>query len=158
MKIAIVYSTKHGTTEKVASMLKDFNPEHTDIFNLNKVKDVDLSQYDKVILGGSIHAGNIQKKVKAFYEKHMSELGQKPLGLFLSCLEEEKALDQFNTAFPEELRLHSTSNKITGGEVIFEKMNFIEKFMMKKIGGIRESVSKIKHDQIVELAQEMGIK
>lgn len=157
MKTAIVYSTKHGTTEKVANMLKEINPNNTEVFNLNKVKDVDLSEFDKVILGGSIHAGTIQKKVKSFYEKHMSELGQKQLGLFLSCLEEDKAQDQFNTAFPESLRLHSRSNKLTGGEVIFERMNFIEKFMMRKIGGISESVSKLKHDQIVELAKEMGL-
>lgn len=158
MKTAIVYATKHGTTEKVANMLKELNPENTEIFNLNMVKDIDLSLFDKVILGGSIHAGTIQKKIKSFYEKHMSELGQKPLGLFLSCLEEDKAQEQFNLAFPEALRLHSKSNRITGGEVIIDKMNFMEKFMMRKIGGIRESVSKLKHDEISKLAEEMGLK
>jgi hypothetical protein len=36
-------------------------------------------------------------------------------------------------------------------------MNFLEKFMMKKIGKMTESVSKIKEDKIRELAQEMGL-
>lgn len=64
---------------------------------------------------------------------------------------------QFETVFAEPLRKHAMSCKLTGGEVMFERMNFIEKFMMMKIGKMTESVSKIREDQIKVLANEMGL-
>lgn len=157
MKTAIVYSTTHGTTEKVAGMLSKMSISSTELFNLKKVKDVNLRDYDKIIIGGSIHAGNVQKRIKKFCENHMHELTVKPIGLFLSCMDEDKAVMQFENAYPEELRKIAVSSKLTGGEVLFERMNFLEKFMMKKIGKMTESVSKLKEDKIRELAQEMGL-
>lgn len=158
MKTAIVYATHHGTTEKVAHMISELASGNAELINLKKSGDVNLNDYDRIIVGGSIHAGAIQKRVRKFCDKHMEQLSTKPLGLYLSCMEEnEKARSQFETAFAEPLRKHALSCKLTGGEVIFERMNFIEKFMMKKIGKMTESVSKIREDQIKELANEMGL-
>lgn len=157
MKTAIVYSTTHGTTEKVAGMISKMSKSSTELFNLKKVKDVNLRDFDRVIIGGSIHAGNVQQRIRKFCEKHMHELTTKPLGLYLSCMDEDKAVMQFENAFPEQLRKIAVSTKLTGGEVLFERMNFLEKFMMKKIGKMTESVSKLKEDKIKELAQDMGL-
>lgn len=158
MKTAIVYATQHGTTEKVAQMISELASGNAELINLKKSGDVNLDGYDRIIIGGSIHAGAIQKRVRRFCDKHMEQLSTKPLGLYLSCMEEnEKARMQFETAYSEPLRKHAMSCKLTGGEVIFERMNFIEKFMMKKIGGMTESVSKIREDQIKELVSEMGL-
>lgn len=155
MKTAIVYSTKHGTTQKVATMIRDLAPADTELFNLNEVKDVDLAEFDCIILGGSIHAGTIQKSINKFCAKHMQELTTKPLGLFLSCLDEEKAAAQFNTAYPEVLRQHARSSKLTGGEALYERMNFVERLLMKKISGKKESFSRIDRSKVEELASEM---
>ncbi len=158
MKTAIVYATQHGTTEKVARMISELASDSTVLINLRKSRDINPDDFDRIIIGGSIHAGKIQKKVRKFCEKHFQQLNAKPLGLYLSCMEEnEKAKVQFETAFAEPLRNHAMSCKLTGGEVMIDRMNFIEKFMMKKIGGITESVSKIKEDKIKELASEMGL-
>jgi menaquinone-dependent protoporphyrinogen oxidase len=158
MKTAIVYTTQHGTTAKVAAMINELAAGKAELIDLKKVKRPDLSDYDRIIVGGSIHAGQVQKRIRKFCETYQSELSVKPLGLFLSCMEEnEKAKVQLEAAFPEALRNHAVSTKLTGGELLFENMNFIEKYMIKKIGKMTESVSKIKHDQIKELAQEMGL-
>lgn len=157
MKVAVIYATQHGTTEKVAGMLRDYASCTVDLINLKKQADVNLSDYSKIIIGGSIHAGMIQKRVTKFCEKHMKELTSKPLGLYLSCMDEQKAQMQFETAYNDMLRKHATARKLTGGEVIIERMNFIEKFLMKKIGKITSSTSNIKEDKVKELAQEMGL-
>lgn len=158
MRTVIVYATQHGTTEKVANMISELASDSTVLINLRKSHDVNPVDYDRIIIGGSIHAGKIQKIVRKFCERHMQQLTTKPLGLYLSCLEEnEKAITQFETAYAENHRNHALSCKLTGGEVMIDGMNFIEKFMMKKIGGISESVSKIKEDKIKELVSEMGL-
>ena len=67
MKTAIIYRSHHGTTEKVANLIREaMGNVNTHLFNLKTDKNPDLSGYDQVIIGGSIHAGNIQNKVKEF--------------------------------------------------------------------------------------------
>lgn len=157
MKTAIIYRSHHGTTEKVALMLsEEFGKDSTSLFNLKTEKTIDLDSYDQVIIGGSIHAGNVQNKVKEFCKNNMATLLEKPLGLFLSCMEEEKAQEQFDQAYPELLRLHAKSCKLTGGEFNFDRMNFLEKMIIKKISGIKESVSKIDENKIKEFVEEMS--
>lgn len=157
MKAAIIYTTKHGTTLKVASMINEMASGKADLIDLKKTTTVNFDLYDKIIIGGSIHAGKIQRRVVKFCEKNMKELSDKPLGLYLSCMDEEKAQEQFNNAYPETLRNHALSSKLTGGEVLFERMNFLEKYIMKKIGKRTESISNIKEDKVRELALEMGL-
>jgi len=157
MKTAIIYRSHHGTTGKVANMIsEEIGKENTCLFNLKKEKIIDLSNFDRVIIGGSIHAGSIQKSVKEFCADNMVALLEKPLGLFLSCMEEQKAREQFDRAYPELLRSHARSCKITGGEFNFDNMNFLEKAIIRKISGIKESVSKINVSGIKELVAEMN--
>lgn len=156
MRTAIVYATKHGTTEKVAQKIKEgLGEDKVQLFNLKKDKNFDINQFEQIIVGGSIHAGNIQKSIKNFIETHTQELLQKYLGLFLCCMYEDEAQEQFDRAYPEFLRSHATSNKLIGGELLFEEMNFFEKALIKKMAGVQESVSKIDQKKIEELVTEM---
>ncbi len=157
MKTAIVYRSHHGTTEKVANMISEaLGKENASLFDLKTDKNPDLSGFDQIILGGSIHAGNVQNKVKEFCKNNMNTLLEKPLGLFLSCMEEKQAQEQFDRAFPELLRSHAKSCKLTGGEFNFDKMNFLEKVIIRKISGIRESISNINEEKVLEMAREMS--
>lgn len=157
MRTAIVYASKHGTTEKVAQKIQNqLGEEKAQLFNLKKDRNFDVSQFDRIIVGGSIHAGQIQKKVKQFLEIHNQNLLQRSLGLFLCCMHENEAENQFNTAFPEILRTHARSKKIMGGEFLFEKMNFVEKALVRKIAGVNESVSKIDESEIISMVEEMN--
>ena len=156
MRTAVVYASNHGTTEKVAQNIKEgLGEEKAQLFNLKKDKNFDVFQFDQIIVGGSIHAGQIQKRVKQFLEKYTQELLQKRLGLFLCCMHEDEAENQFNRVFPEKLRSHAISKKIMGGEFLFEKMNFVEKALIKKIAGVQESVSKINHNEIETFVKEI---
>ncbi|HKL38973.1 MAG TPA: flavodoxin domain-containing protein, partial [Bacteroidales bacterium] len=111
--------------------------------------------FEQVILGGSIHAGSIQKRIQKFMDNHRPDLLEKRLGLYLCCMDEDRAQTQFDHAYPEILRSHAMSKKIMGGEFRFENMNFIEKAMIKKIAGVDQSVSKIQEDKIREMVTEM---
>ena len=156
MRTAIIYASKHGTTEKVAQNIQSLlDEDKAQLFNLKNNKHFDLSQFEQVIVGGSIHAGTIQKRVKNFVDQHRPELLQKQIGLFICCMHEQEAETEFNNAYPEILCSHAVSKKIMGGEFLFERMNLIEKALVKKIAGINASVSKIKEEKIRELVEEM---
>ncbi len=145
MKTAIIYISRHGTTEKVSSRIAaKFPNEEVDIVNLRKQKLNDLTPYKRVIIGGSIHMGKVHKKTSLFIEKYHKELLQKDLALFLCCMEKDRvAQEQFDLAFPEDIRNKAISKGLLGFEYVFEKMSFIEKVMLKKITGKDKSFSKI---------------
>lgn len=157
MKILIVFATKHGCTEKCVNTLKDKLTGEIDTVNLKNSSQINVSNYETVIIGGSIHAGKIQKEVRKFCQNYLSILIDKRIGLFMCCMEEgEKAANQFNEAFPDELIQHASVTGIFGGEFNFEKMNFIERYIVKKIAKIDTSISKISEENISKFISQMS--
>lgn len=157
MKTAIIYASSHGSTGKVAHQIAEkLESEKNQIFDLKEESNIDLSEFDRVIIGGSIHAGQIQVRVKKFCNQNMITLLQKHLGLFICGMNEPEFEIEFNNAFPELLRKHATSSKVIGGEFLFEKMNFFQRVIVRKISGINQSVSRIKEDKIEEMVKEMN--
>lgn len=156
MKTAIIYASSHGTTEKVAKQIQNgLGTDNALLVNLKTTKTVDLSLFDTVIIGGSIHAGQMQSRVKTFCKKNMVDLLRKRVGLFMVGMNEPQFDTEFNNAFPELLRKHAITSKCVGGEFLFEKMNFIEKLIVKKVSGISHNVSKIDDSKISELVYDI---
>ena len=157
MKTLITYCTTHGCTEKTANELKQFLGGEVVLLNLKKNHAPDLSLFDRIIVGGSIHAGQIQKKVKDFCNEHYETLKNKELGLFICCMEEgEKAENQLHEAFPAGLLKSAKATACLGGEFDFNKMNFFQKLIVKKVAKIENSVSHINHDAIKRFSQQMN--
>lgn len=153
MGILILYMTSHGCAEKAAKTLKEMLNDEVVLINLKRDSEPDLAAYDTMIIGGSIHAGRIQGRIKKFCERNASLLLDKKLGLFLCCMEEgEKAQKQFEDAFSAELRDHATAMGLFGGEFNFERMNFLEKKIVKKVAKVSESVFKINKKAIDKFA------
>lgn len=157
MSIIIVFQSKHGCAEKAAWKLQDAIKEDIFIHDLSKSKKVNLHKADAVILGASIHAGRIQKRMRALMDSKKDQLLSKPLGLYMCCMETgDKAEEQFNNNYPEELRDHATAKGLFGGEFDFEKMNFLEKSIVKKVADVDSSVSKYDEQAVEEFAARMN--
>ena len=155
MKTAIIFATSHGTTEKVAKQIQSELGDRAQLFNLKETKTVDLSQFEQVVIGGSIHAGQMQGRVKKFCKQNLVDLLQKRVALYMVGMNEPEFETEFNNAFPELLRNHAIIRKTVGGEFIFEKMNFIERLIVKKVSGISQNVSKIDDEKIKELVNDL---
>lgn len=152
-KTIILYQSRSGTTGKAAQLLSEKLQDDTTIINLKKDKVPSIEDYSRVIIGGSIRASMIQSGIKKYIEKNIDLLKTKELGLFLCCMEEgETAVKQFNESYPEELRSMALATGLFGGEFDFDKLNFLEKGIIKKVAGVTESVSNIKHQAIDDFA------
>lgn len=157
MNTLIVYATKHGCTEKCAIILSEKLTGKVDLSNLKMIKDIELSQYDKVIIGGSIYVGKIQKEVREFCSKNLNALKEKKVGLFISCMADENSSEtQLNNSFPEELVANAVAKEFFGGEFVFKKMNVIERFIVKKVSKTDKDTSKILNENINRFAQSMN--
>lgn len=157
MKTLIAYSTTHGCTEKTANQLKQYLGENITLVNLKKNPTPELEQFERVIIGGSIHAGQIQKRVKLFCYGNLEALKSKELGLFICCMEKgPTAHKQLMDAFPEELLDCSKATACFGGEFDFNKMNFFEKMIIKKVAHVKENVSNIDPESIKKFSIRMN--
>ena len=158
MNILIVYCSSHGTTEKAVRLLTDALEGKVYTVDLKREDlKMDLSNLKKVIIGGSIHAGTIQRKVKHFINAFQDELLTKEVGLFLCCMNEgETAIEQFNHAFPIEIRKNSVAMGLFGGEFLVSKMNFLERQMVKKVSGVSSDQSNLDIEAIREFAAKLN--
>ncbi|NPV43889.1 MAG: flavodoxin [Firmicutes bacterium] len=158
MNTLIAYASRYGCTEKCATILSEKLTGKVDLCNLKRVKDVDLSQYDKVIIGGPVYIGKIQKKVKEFCLKNLSVLKEKKIGLFICGMESgDRAEAQLNACFPQELLFHAAAREFFGGEFKFKKMNPMERFMIRMVSRMDESRSVLDTNKDVSNISEENI-
>ena len=81
---AVIYSSFAGKTRKVANYIA--GKLNADIFDLKVQSNIDLSGFSRVIIGTGVHAGRPYSRVTKFIEDNRSELNDKEVVLFISCL------------------------------------------------------------------------
>lgn len=141
MKTLIVYSSRHGTAQKIAHLLSmEIRHGQARLLDLRtESAPENLESYEQVIIGGSIHYGNIQRAIQKFCRDHENELLHKRIGLFLCFMNDEQAQEEFDRAYPVTLRNHARALGLFGGEYLFEKMNMLERFIVSKIAHENET-------------------
>ncbi len=156
MKIAIFYTTTHGTAEKVAMYISQQIPAaEVQMISLSNQKKLSFSEFDVIVIGGSVHAGNYSGRLRQFLNKNITELLHTPLAIYTCCMHEAEYEKQFQNGIPELLRDHSFASINAGGEFLFEKMNLIQKMLVRKITGLNHSVSKIRYEEIDALVSKI---
>lgn len=148
--------SRHGTTAKVASELKEkLGTEKTTLVDLKKDQMPSLDEFHTVIIGGSVHAGTIQQELMTFCIKNKTELLKKRLGLFMCFMNTDLRELEFEDSFPIDLRKHAAAKGLFGGEFLFEKMTLAEKEAVKKVKGIDDSVYRIDKNAIHKFIEEI---
>jgi menaquinone-dependent protoporphyrinogen oxidase len=156
MNTLIAYGTKYGCAQKCAMELAKEFDGNVELVNLKEKRNVDLSGYGRVIIGGSAYIGKIQKEVTEFITANMNELLNKEVGLFICGMQEGDMMEKEITEnFPAELISKAKSVMNFGGEFNFKKMNFMEKAIIKKISKVSSDKSDIHHDNIKKLAMDL---
>jgi menaquinone-dependent protoporphyrinogen oxidase len=150
MKTAIIYSSKYGTTEKVAGTIAEklSATNEVELISLKNNPNPDISGFAAVILGVSVYAGQVSGKMKSFCKANETVLLQKKTGLFVCGMEPDmaKRRKELSDAYPAVLSEKAVATGFLGGEFQFEKMNFMERMIIKKIAKTDKSVQQI--DQI----------
>lgn len=145
MKTAIIYTSKYGMTEKLASIIVRYRTDvhlfHIDDFDKN------LNDYDEIVLGTPIYAGRINKKVKRLLESNEELLLNKSLIVFLCGMASDNEKQVINENFSMKIIYHAKI-KYVGGAYQFNKMNFLFKFIVKRIAKSDQDQEVILHDNI----------
>lgn len=155
MSTLIAYATKYGFTKACADMLAKKLDEKADICDLSSNRP-NLAQYDKVIIGGSIYAGRIRKSTVRFCTENINTLKSKKLGLFICGMADGDGIrKQLESSFPRELLSAAVAKESFGGEYDLNKMNFLERFIIRKISGSDKNQSRIMEENMTRFADQM---
>jgi len=159
MKTAIIYASKYGTTEKVALSIADKLKitNEVELVSLKTNPNPNINEFETVILGTPIYAGQTSKKMKAFCKANEFVLLQKKTGLFVCGMhhDKEQREKELKDAYSETLQQNAIATGFMGGAFLFEKMNFVERTIIKKIAKTTTSVHQIDEDAIDKFVEKM---
>ena len=155
----IVYASRHGTTAEYAKEMLKLLDGNVDLCSLDERANSmpDMSFYDTIVIGGSIHYGKNSKLVVSFVKNNIELLNSRRLGLFVtSYYEGEKALQQLSNAYPKELLEKAIVADYFDGELLFQKLNVFEKMVAKVVLKAEEMHSVIIKSKVIEFAEKLN--
>lgn len=80
MNVLILFSSRDGQTHAIASYIaKQLSATATcEIQDLSQVGQIDLNQYQQVMIGASVRYGHFSPVLSKFVSKHVEQLNQMP--------------------------------------------------------------------------------
>ncbi|MEA4977906.1 MAG: flavodoxin domain-containing protein [Methanomassiliicoccaceae archaeon] len=128
----VIYASKLGSTGKTAHYIAE--ELGADIFDLKEQSIIDLSRFDRVIIGTGIYAGKPNKLVASFIQHNKGQLDGRNVGLFLCCaFRDDEAAAQCETV----------SKELGIGDAVF--FSGVRKQLRKgQLPGVDSYISKLK--------------
>ena len=143
-RIAICYGSRYGTTtgivEEMAAAAQEAGAT-VDTVNLKKERlPSPLSDYDFIVIGSGIAAGQWTKEPLKFMEKNAEELARRNVALFVVCGDpgdparcsdaQAAYLDKIAAQYPG---ISPVSTGLFGGMFDFKKYNFLVRKLVQSI-------------------------
>lgn len=156
MKTLIVYYSKTGVTEDCAKELSKLIKGETELVNIKNKDKLNFDDYNSIVIGTSIYAGNINGKIKKLCTQNRDILMNKPLGIFTCGLStDSEALTFLEKGIGVGLIQHAKVIAHFRGELRMDKLNFLFRFIIKKVmesKGGKQTDFKIDRDKIKEFS------
>lgn len=140
-KVLVAYGTKYGATaeiaEKIGQVLRQAGLR-ADVLSADRVAD--LNAYDSVVLGSAVYIGQWRKEAVRFLKDNEAALTTKPVWLFSSGPTGEGDPVELTQGWKLPGKLEPIADRIRPRDIaVFhgasdpEKLNFIEKWMLKNV-------------------------
>ena len=140
-KVLVAYASKYGATAEIAEKIGQVLCEaglDTDVLPANRVSD--LAPYKAVVLGSAVYIGLWQRRAATFLKANEKALAERPVWLFSSgpTGEGDPVELMQGWRFPKSLqpvadRIRPRDITVFHGNVDAEKLNFIEKGMIRQV-------------------------
>jgi menaquinone-dependent protoporphyrinogen oxidase len=140
-QVLVAYATKYGATAEIAEKIGEVIEGEGLPMEVKPVKEVkDLTPYAAVILGSAVYIGRWRKEAVKFLENNEQALSKRDVWIFSSGPTEEgdpvELVDGWTlpeTLKPVAERVQAHDIAVFHGKLDPEKMNFIERTMIKNI-------------------------
>lgn len=143
-KIAIIYSTAEGQTEKITAHMTDIALRHGHMIEVHNAKDLPadfvLDQFDAVLVGASIHSRQYSVDIQNFVKHHRDYLMRTPSALFTVCItaaqetsEAQALVQQDVSRFEQETGWIPAKAGAFAGALNYTHVGFLKRFRMKML-------------------------
>jgi menaquinone-dependent protoporphyrinogen oxidase len=144
MNTLIIYASTYGYTEEMVNKMVNESNHKFDSINILKNKNIELKDYENIIIGSCIYVGQINKELKKFVSNNHDELMHKNVGLFLACAFEEQFKTHLTNNFSQDMIDHSQIQVNLGGKLQKDRMNFAHKVLVNMIEKTEEGKKPVK--------------
>ncbi|MFI8416253.1 menaquinone-dependent protoporphyrinogen IX dehydrogenase [Serratia sp. NPDC078593] len=157
MKALILYSSRDGQTHAIASYIASQLQDtlSCDLIDLLQAENIDLSQYQRVMIGASIRYGHFHPALDKFVKRHADRLNQMPSAFFsvnLTARKPEKRSPQTN-GYTRKFLLASpwqpTQCAVFAGALRYPHYRWFDRvmiqFIMRMTGGETDSSKEVEY-------------
>lgn len=138
-KILVTYATKLGSTTEVVQQIADTISQTGSSVDVVPIKaDIEVSDYDIVIIGSAIRMGKWLPEAVNFVKQHQNKLNQIPTSIFSVHIlnqgdnpEDKKERQAYTTAVREIL--HPESEAFFAGKINATQLGFFERLLFKAV-------------------------
>ncbi|MFW5786343.1 MAG: flavodoxin domain-containing protein [bacterium] len=156
MKALVAFSTRKGASREMAERIAATLGEETDVIDLKRRRAPSPEAYDAVVLGGSIMAGQVPRKLRAYAARHADALAEKRLGLFVCSLREDEAENVISANFGEPLAAAATATAWLGGRIIMSEHGPVVRAMLRKVMETDEDVVNLRFEEADRFARKLA--
>jgi menaquinone-dependent protoporphyrinogen oxidase len=91
MNTAVIYTSKLGRTRKTAKYIAE--SVGADIFDLKEQSVIDLSRFDRILIGTGVYGGRPAGAALEFAERNRGQMSGKDVKLFVCCVKKNEEGD-----------------------------------------------------------------
>ena len=157
-KALLLYSTREGQTKKILKFIeKRLSDYECDYIDLHSVENVELNQYDKVLIGASIRYGHLNKKLYKFIERNLNALTESKAAFFcvnLTARKEDQGKDTpegsaYIKTFLKKSPWQPELIGVFAGALYYPRYSWFDrtmiKFIMNMTGGETDTTKEIEY-------------
>jgi len=157
MKALILFSTRDGQTQKIASAMAEAikGEQACDVMNIQDANAIDWQQYDRVLIGASIRYGHFQPAVNEFVKQNLAALQQRVSGFFsvnLTARKPEKRTPETNAytvKFLAQSPWKPDCCAVFAGALYYPRYRWFDRVMIKLImrmtGGETDTTKEVEY-------------
>ena len=155
MKTLIIYASKYGATKKSAECIANLIADAT-LCNIGIDNVPALLDYDCIVIGSPVAAGNINGKIKKFMATNAEELKIKKLGLYLSGFNPSGAEDYITVKnYPQVIVDAAKARAVFGGIYDPDNSSFVVKKLLHAITKFDSYTDTIDEEKISEFVKQL---
>lgn len=143
----MLYATREGQTAKVAKRIAErlaalgADVERISAADSDSVRGIDLSRFDLLVFGASMHAGGLERELVDFINGHDAEIAGKTTSFFVVLLSaatkdpelRSRWLADARQKMNEQLRIEFSDAEMIAGALAYSKYGLLLKWTMKRI-------------------------
>ncbi|AJI95599.1 flavodoxin domain protein [Yersinia ruckeri] len=171
MKVLILYSSCDGQTQAISSYIANELAvlATCDVQDLASVGQIDLGQYQQVLIGASIRYGHFNKVLAKFTSQHLEQLNAMPSAFFavnLTARKPEKRTPETNAYVRKFLANSPWQPKLCGvfaGALRYPRYRWLDRIMiqliMRMTGGETDTSKEVEYtdwQQVSAFAREFS--